>query len=338
MSHQATIPTVIRAAVRTAARLGSHPERMTPGSRGLLGLGLVLIASTSVQVSALLAQTLFDRIDPLGVSGLRFAIAAITMLVVVRPRLRGRNRADWLLLALYGGCIAAMNLCMYRALTHLPLGVAITLEFLGPFAIAIFASRRPRQAVFALLGLAGVVMIARPSAGFDLLGLLFGGLAALSLAGYVAVADRVGRSGGGTSELAIAFGIAAILTSPFAVGSLAALTWSDAPVLGVSALLGVVLAFTADFLAVRVTGARTVAILLSLDPVLAAALGAIIAGERLDVITLCGMFCVAAAGGLAAFFSGERFDPATGSNPATAADPAGRADPEPSPAPQEQPA
>lgn len=314
MSSQTPIPTLIRttarAAARAAARLGSRAEQLTPRGRGALGLVLVLIASTSVQVSALLAQTLFDRIDPLGVSGLRFAIAAATMLLLVRPRLRGRTRAEWLLLLLYGGSIAAMNLCMYRALVHLPLGVAITLEFLGPFALAILASRRPRQALFAVLGLLGVILIARPSAGFDPLGLLFGGLAALSLAGYIAVADRIGKRSGGSAELALAFGIAALLTSPFAAVSVGALVWADLPVLAVSALLGVVLAFTADFLAVRVTGARTVAILLSLDPVLAAALGAVIAGERLDALTLCGMVCVAAAGGLATFFSGEKPAPA----------------------------
>lgn len=277
----------------------------SPGTvRGGLGLLLVLIASSSVQVSAALSQTLFDHLSPFGVSGLRFAIAAACVLLVIRPRVRQRSRGEWVTILLYGSSIAAMNVCMYRALVHLPLGVAITLEFLGPFAVAVFASRKPRQAIYAVLGLVGVIVIARPSADLDLVGLVFGGLAAASLAAYVVVAERIGKRGGGASELALAFGIAAVLTSPFAIASLPALRWSDAPILGVSALLGVVLAFTADFLAVKITGARTVAVMLSLDPVLAAIIGAVALGEHLDSLTVVGMVCVAVAGGLSAFASG----------------------------------
>ncbi|MFC6233821.1 DMT family transporter [Leucobacter soli] len=293
-----------------AARLAFTIAHAPASTKGGIGLLLVLIASSSVQVSAAFSRTLFDHLDPFGVSGLRFAIAATLMLSVVRPRLRGRSRADWTMILLYGTSIAAMNICMYRALVHLPLGVAITLEFLGPFAVAILASRRPRQAAYAVLGLIGVVVIARPSADLDLLGLLFGGLAAVSLAGYVVVAERIVPFGGGASELALAIGLAAILASPFAIAAVPSLRWSDAPILGASALLGVILAFTADFLAVRIVGARTVAILLSLDPVLAAIIGAVALGEHLDALTVTGMVCVAIAGGLSAFATG-RTEPAT---------------------------
>lgn len=270
-------------------------------SRGLLGVTLVLIASSSVQISAVLAQSLFNHIDPFGVSGLRFAIAAAAMYLIVRPRFRGRTRAAWLLIMLYGASIAAMNVFMYRALIFLPLGVAITMEFLGPFAVAILASRKPRQALFAVLGLVGVVLIARPSAGFDLVGIVFGALAAASLAAYIVLADRVGERGGGAQELSLAFIVAAVATAPFSLSAVGSLVWADAPILAASALLGVVIAFSADFLAVKVTGARVVAVLLSLDPVLAAAIGAIALGERLDLLTLAGMICVSLAGGCAAF-------------------------------------
>ncbi len=270
-------------------------------TRGALGFGLVLLASASVQISAVLSRTLFDRLTPMGVSGLRFAIAALCMVAIARPRLSGRSRAQWGLIALYGTSIGSMNVFMYQALTTLPLGVVITMEFLGPFAVAVLASRRPRQALFAMLGLFGVVLIARPSAAFNLTGILFGALAALALAAYIVVADRIGQHGGGSGELALAFVVAAILTSPFAVSAASSVVWSDVPTLAMSAVLGVVLAFTADFVAVQVTGARTVAVLLSLDPVLAAVIGALALGEHLDRITLVGMVCVSIAGGLAAF-------------------------------------
>lgn len=278
-----------------------HLFHSRPIARGLVGVALVLVASSSVQVSAVLSQSLFDHLAPVQVSGLRFAIAAVCVVAWIRPSLRRRSRSAWLAIALYGTSIAAMNVFMYQALAFLPLGVAITMEFLGPFAVAVFASRRPRQALFAVLGLIGVVLIARPSAAFDPIGLIFGALAALSLAAYILLADRIGQRGGGAAELALAFSVAAALTFPFAVPAVGSLVWADAPILVVSALLGVVLAFTADFLAVRVTGARTVAILLSLDPVLAAVVGALLLGEHLDALTLVGMACVSGAGALAAF-------------------------------------
>lgn len=285
----------------TLDNIAVRPAQSPPHARALFGVLLVLLASSSVQISAALAQTLFDRLGPLGVSGLRFAIAAMFMLLLVRPKLTGRTRSQWMLIGLYGMSIAAMNVFMYQALAFLPLGVAITLEFLGPFAIALLTSRRPRQAMFAVLGLVGIVLVVRPTATFDVTGVVFGMLAALSLAAYIVVAERIGERGGGTAELALALGVAAVLTSPFAVTAVGALVWADAPVLVASALLGVVLAFSIDFLAVKVAGARVVAILLSLDPVLAAVIGAVALGEHLDRLTLIGVICVSVAGGLATF-------------------------------------
>lgn len=291
--------------LRTAQASSSGAlTNLSPAARGGAGLLLVLVASSSVQISAALSQTLFSRIDPFGVSGLRFLLAAACVLVIVRPKLSGRTARGWGAIALYGTSIAAMNVCMYRALLHLPLGVAITLEFLGPFAVAIITSRKPRQAIFAVLGLIGVVAIARPSADLDIAGLAFGGLAALALAGYVVLAERIGRTGGGASELALAFVVAALLTSPFAISAIPSVRLADIPILGISAVLGVIVAFAADFLAVKITGARAVAVMLSLDPVLAAIIGVVVLGEHLDFVTVAGMVCVAIAGGLAAFASG----------------------------------
>ncbi|MDH6180465.1 inner membrane transporter RhtA [Microbacteriaceae bacterium SG_E_30_P1] len=270
-------------------------------SRALLGTVLVVLASSSVQISAALSHSLFDRLGPLGVSGLRFAIAALVMLLLMRPRIAGRSRAEWFSIVLYGLSIAAMNVFMYQALSFLPLGVAITMEFLGPFAIALLASRRPRQALFAIIGLVGIILIVRPTATFDMVGIVCGALAAASLAGYIVIADRIGRRGGGSPELALALCVAAAVTSPFAVTAAGSVVLGDLPILAASALLGVVLAFSVDFLAVKVAGARAVAILLSLDPVLAAIIGATTLGEHLDGITLVGMVCVSVAGGLATF-------------------------------------
>lgn len=274
-------------------------------SRALGAVGLVLLASLGVQLSAILAHGLFDRAGALGVSGLRFAIAAAMVLVIVRPRLAGRSRAEWFAIALFGLAIASMNAFLYLALANLPLGVALTLEFLGPFAVAVTAARRPRAALFPLIGFAGVVLIVRPSGDLAVQGVVFGLLAAAALAGYTLLAERVGRITRGFDGLALGIAIAAILTAPFAITALPSMVATDAVPLAASALLGVVVAFAADYLAVRLSSARTVAVLLSFDPVLAAILGAVLLGQALDIPTIVGIVLVAVAGGFSAALAGR---------------------------------
>lgn len=258
--------------------------------------GLVLVASLGVQLSAILAHGLFDHISPAGVSGLRFAIAGVVALAIVRPRLRGRSAGRWAAIGCFGVAIASMNAFLYLALERLPLGIALTLEFLGPFAVAILGIRRPKAALVPVAGFVGVVLIVRPTGDLDVWGVAWGLLAAVALGAYALRAERVGRAERGFEGLALALGVAAVLMSPFAASAAPALRWADAPVLGISALLGVVVAVAADTAAVRLTSARTVAVLLSLDPVLAALLGAVLLGQALDGVTWAGIALVAAAG------------------------------------------
>jgi inner membrane transporter RhtA len=275
-------------------------------SRGPAALALVLFASLSVQLSAVLAHTLFDRLGPAGVSGLRFACAAVIALAIVRPRLRGRSRGEWLGIALFGLSIAGMNAFLYLALDRLPLGVALTLEFLGPFAVAVVGIRRPRAALFPVLGFLGVVLIVRPTGDIDPWGVALGILAGASLAAYTVLAERVGRVSRGFDGLALALVIAAVVTAPFGLAAMPLVRPLDLPVIAASATLGVAVAFAADYLAVRMTSARTVAVLLSFDPVLAALLGAGLLGQLLDPVTIAGIALVAVAGGFSAALAGRR--------------------------------
>jgi inner membrane transporter RhtA len=278
---------------------------MIARSKGLTTLGLVLTASLGVQVSAILAHGLFDRLGPAGVSGLRFAIAAVIAAAIVRPRLRGRTVAQWSSIALFGASIASMNAFLYLALERLPLGIALTLEFLGPFAVAVAGARRPRAILFPVLGFVGVVLIVRPAGAMDGLGVILGVVAGASLAAYTLLAERVGRETRGFDGLALAMIVAAVLTAPFAAAALPRVMGWDVPVLALSAALGIVIAFAADYLAVRVSSARTVAVMLSFDPVLAALLGAIVLGQALDAMTVGGIVLVAVAGGFSAAFAGR---------------------------------
>lgn len=276
-----------------------------PAMSALAAAGLVLVASLGVQLSAILAHGLFDRLGPAGVSGLRFAVAALLALAIVRPRLRGRSAARWLAIGCFGVAIASMNAFLYLALERLPLGIALTLEFLGPFAVAILGIRRPKAALVPVAGFVGVVLIVRPMGQIDVWGVVWGLAAACALGAYAVLAERVGRAERGFEGLALALGVAGLLTAPFAVAAAPGLQWTDGPVLAASAILGVVIAFAADTAAVRFTSARTVSILLSFDPVLAALLGALLLGERLDAVTWIGIALVAAAGGASTALAGR---------------------------------
>ncbi|GAA2009152.1 EamA family transporter [Microbacterium ulmi] len=284
-----------------------------PRVAGFRALGLVLAASLGVQSSALLAHVLFERLGPIGVSGLRFAIAAVIAAVIVRPRLRGRSVVEWIAIGCFGASIASMNVFLYLALDRLPFGIALTLEFLGPFAVAALGARRPLAALFPVAGLVGVVLVVRPSGALDPIGLLFGALAAAALAAYTLLAERVGRDARGFDGLALAFVFAAVLTAPFALQALPSLQWTDAGILTLAAVLGVVVAFAADFLAVRATSARTVAVMLSFDPVLAALLGVALLAQTLDATTWLGILLVAIAGGGSAALAGRVRSPAPSS-------------------------
>ncbi len=274
--------------------------------RGLATLGLVVVASLSVQLSAILAHGLFDHLGPAGVSGLRFTFAAVLAIAIVRPRLSGRSTAQWTTIVLFGTSIASMNAFLYLALERLPLGIALTLEFLGPFAVAVTGARRPRAVVFPVLGFVGVVLIVRPSGELDLVGVALGLVAAASLAAYAVLAERVGRLTRGFDGLALALVVAAVLTAPFAVTALPAVAGGDIPILAMSAALGIVVAFAADYVALRISSARTVAVLLSFDPVLAAVLGAVVLGQALDALTIGGIVIVAITGGFSAALGGTR--------------------------------
>ncbi|KRC61312.1 hypothetical protein ASE14_10470 [Agromyces sp. Root81] len=271
--------------------------------RALLGFGVLLIASTSVQVSAVISHGMFDRLGPLGVSGLRFAIAAVLAAAVIRPRLAGRTRAEWLALLAYGTSIAAMNVCFHVALEFVPLGVAITVEFLGPFLLAALGVRRLRLVVFPLLGLGGVALIARPTPDVNPIGLIAAGVAGVSLASYTLLAERIGRTtpadrprSNPLHDLTIAVVVAAVLTAPFGVAALPSVETGDLAPLGVAAVLGVLIAFGCDMLAVRLTSARTVAVLFSFDPALAAIIGMLLLGQLLDPLTIAGIVLVCVAG------------------------------------------
>lgn len=278
-------------------------------SRALSAAALVLVGSTAVQLSAALASGVFAPLGTFAVSGFRMTAAAVVLLLLTRPRLRGRSRGAWLAIVLYGAAMAAMNVLFYAALDRLPLGVAVTLEFCGPLAVAAVASAG-RTRLLPAIALVGVLLtVGRPDGGLDLVGVVLGLGAAAAFGGYTALAGRVGSESSGLGDLALSVAVGALLLSPFQVAQASEVTGAQLPVLVLSGVLGVALAFSLDFQAVRLAGTRVVGTLFAIDPAMGAIIGALLLGDRLPLSGLAGIALVVLAGAGAVWSSGRRAAP-----------------------------
>ena len=248
---------------------------------------------------------MFDALGSAAVSAIRMMVAAVILCVLFRPKLRGRSRRSWIGIGVYGIAMAAMNLSLYAAIERLPLGVAVTLDFLGPCAVALFASRRLREGLCAILALAGVILIAGPSGYFDLVGYLFGLSAAFFFVLYTVFAERVGKDGNGLSGLALSVAVAATVSLPFGAAKIPQVTVPQWGMLAFSALIGVVIAYAVDTIAARITSARIVGTLFSMDPVVGSLVGTVSMGQFISLTGWIGIITVATAGALVVWMSGS---------------------------------
>ncbi|MFH9730429.1 EamA family transporter [Streptomyces sp. NPDC017260] len=294
----ATPPTPAAAALAGGPGATSAPPD-APGGRGSLGpVGLVLAGGLSVQFGAALAVSLMPRAGALGVVTLRLAVAAVVMLLICRPRLRGYSRADWSTVVVFGVAMAGMNGLFYQAVDRIPLGPAVTLEVLGPLALSVFASRRAVNLVWAALALAGVFLLG--GGGFESLdpvGAAFALAAGVMWAAYIVFSARTGRRFPQADGLALAMAVGAVLFLPLGIAeSGGKLIEPSTLALGAGvALLSSVLPYTLELLALRRLPAPTFAILMSLEPAIAAAAGFLILDQALSATQSAAIALVIAA-------------------------------------------
>ena len=265
---------------------------------------LVLAAVISVQFGGAMAATLIPLVGVFGSVALRLSIAAAVLLVIVRPKVRDRSAMDWLLVGAFGVVLAVMNLCFYGSLARIPIGVAVTIEFIGPLVLATFLSHR-RKDLLAVAGAGvGVVLISgvtgTPWAEVDLIGLGLAVAAGASWAAYIVCSGRTGARFAQLDGLAIAMTIAAVLVTPIGVVVQGSVLWTpDALWRGTAiAILSSVLPYSLELIALRRLAAHVFGILLSLEPAVAALAGLLVLGQNLRAIQLLGMACVVAASGL----------------------------------------
>ncbi|MFI6037673.1 EamA family transporter [Streptomyces sp. NPDC051315] len=270
-----------------------------PGRLGSLGpVGLVLAGGVSVQFGGALAVTLMPRAGALGVVALRLLVAAVVLLLVCRPRLRGHSRADWGTVVVFGVTMAAMNGLFYQAVARIPLGPAVTLEVLGPLALSVLASRRAVNLVWAGLALAGVFLLGGGGfGGLDPAGVAFALGAGAMWAAYIVFSARTGRRFPQADGLALAMAVGALLFLPLGIAESGA-KLADPVTLGLGAavaLLSSVLPYTLELLALRRLPASTFAVLMSLEPALAATAGFLVLGQALSVTEAAAVALVIAA-------------------------------------------
>ncbi|MFY0571707.1 EamA family transporter [Archangium lansingense] len=260
----------------------------------------VLIAILSVQGGAALAKGLFPALGPAGTAGLRICLAALLLLAVFRPPLTRFTREQWAAVLPYGVVLGAMNLSFYLALARIPLGLAVTLEFLGPLGLAVLGSRHLSDFLWVALAAAGIVLLA-PWSGradaLDLWGVLLAVFAGACWAAYIVLGGRVSRRLPHGQSVAAGMMIAALTVLPFTLTDVLAARFTPTlmgAALGV-AVLSSALPYTLEMMALRSLPSRTFGILMSLEPAVAALMGLLVLGEQLSGLQWVAIVCVSAA-------------------------------------------
>lgn len=245
---------------------------------------LVLVSIASVQTGSALARTLFDDLGAAGVTLLRLCLAALLLLVAVRPRLKTWSWQSWRAAALLGITMAGMNLVFYLALRTVPLGIAVTVEFVGPLLLALAQTRRLLDLLWALLAAGGVVLLGvNSTSGVALSGLALALVAGLFWAGYILASAHLGQVLPGVDGLAVALAVAALLVLPFGASGASAVVGEPSLLVAASgvAVLSSVLSYGLELHALRRMPTRVFGILMSLEPAAAAVAGLAVLGQKL---------------------------------------------------------
>lgn len=260
---------------------------------------MVIGGIASTQFGAAFADKLFDRAGPAGVVLLRLAFAALIVLIVARPRVRGRTRADWRVLIGFGLVLGGMNWSFYEALDRLPLGVAVTIEFAGPLVVTIAGSRRALDLIWAVFAATGVALLAldhshgRSSLG----GVGFAAVAGVCWAAYILLAQRAGAVLPGVQALAVALAVGTLLVIPAGWHEGGSRLLQPA-VLGAGlavALLSSVVPYSLEIIALRRLPAAAFGLLMSVEPAVAALAGVLVLDERLSARVIVALLLVVAA-------------------------------------------
>ncbi|HEX9936916.1 MAG TPA: DMT family transporter [Longimicrobium sp.] len=278
-------------------------------------LPAVLVAIVSVQGGAALAKGLFPALGASGTVGLRIGLSALILLAAFRPPLTRLTATQWRAVIPYGMVLGVMNLLFYSAIARIPLGLAVTVEFVGPLGVAVFGSRKAVDVLWVVLAGAGIALITPWTAGsgVDPVGVLLAFAAGCCWAAYIVLGGRLSRLLPGGAAVSTGMLVGALTAVPIAaaMGGFAHLTPGRLGIgLGV-AILSSALPYTLEMIALRALPARTFGILMSLEPAVAALAGLAFLGEVLSLNQWLAVFLVIAASAGSTATSRKAADPAT---------------------------
>lgn len=288
--HQSSEPRTFGVVTNRSSR--SHPPT-APGSSAA-GVALVVAAALVTQTGAAIAYQIFDRVGAQGAVFLRLLISSVLLWIVFRPSVRAITTKKLPVILGFGLSLGAMNMCIYQAIARLPLGVAVTIELLGPLVLSVVLSRKLSGLLWAGLALVGVLLLSGvgPSTdGLDPVGVAFALAAACMWALYILMSRQAGREFPGTQGLALAMVVGALLAAPFGVAS-GGVELLDPWVLLIGALIAVMssaVPYALELASLRLLAAETFAILVSLAPAIAALVGWVMLGQALDVLEIAGI-------------------------------------------------
>jgi inner membrane transporter RhtA len=279
------------------AQLSASP-RPTSALDRVPAPALVVVAIASVQTGSAVARTVFDETGALGITLMRLAFSSLLLVAVLRPRPWRWSRDAQLATLLFGLAMAGMNIVFYLALRTVPLGVCVTVEFLGPLTVALVQTRRLRDLFWVVCAATGVALLGLRGGGdVPRFGLFLALLAGTFWALYILASARVGRLIPGTQGLALALVVAALVALPFgAPGVVRVLDQPSVLLVGcLVALLSSVIPYGFELAALRRIPTRVFGVLMSLEPAAAALAGLIVLGQSLDGLEVLALVLVSLA-------------------------------------------
>ncbi len=261
-------------------------------------VALVLLAMISVQGGAAIAKSIFPVLGAVTTASFRIGLSAIFLFLMFRPKLSTLTRAQWKAVIPFGLCLGAMNLVFYLAIERVPVGMAVTLEFIGPLLLAVFSSRRASDFLWILLAAAGIALIAPWNAqSIDTIGALLALLAGGFWAGYILLGSKVSKIMDGNQAIAVGMIFASLLVMPFGLASGGWQNFTPGLIVALCtlAMLSSAIPFTFEMKALKVLPAQTFSILMSMEPALAALSAMIFLGEILTYIEWLAIILVMSA-------------------------------------------
>lgn len=279
------------------------PARRSQSTSTGIGSGvlLVLASCASLQVGSAFATTLFPAFGPAGTTALRLLLAAVIMMAVRRPRMLTWNRRQWMGVIGFGVMLTGMNAAFYEAISRIPIGIAVSIEFLGPLGLAAVLSRRWKDALWIALAVVGIGQFFLDDflgeAHLDLVGVAFVLVAGAFWAGYIIMSEKVGQLVPGTGGLAAALAVGGVLMLPFGVQTVPTIVQAPSLLLPIvlTAVLASLVPYSLEFAALRKLPKSVFGILLSVEPVLASIVGFVLLGQGMTVLGMTAICIVVVA-------------------------------------------